>query len=259
MAEALELKAWTRARTGKGGARASRREGRIPGILYGDKSTPEIIDVDYRAITQQLHTGHFQSTIFILDFDGSQDARHPPPGAARSHSRLSHPCRFHARGRAFAGHRRGSGALPERSRLPRHQARRHLEHRAPRNSGPLPGRRHPRAFRCGSDRSRDRRQRAHLGDQAAGRREARPSPSAISPWRPSSAAPLRKLRLPPPLLPQSLALRKLPPLRPRPLQRKTRTRRRRRRRTSLLRLLAASVLSVGMRDEALCRPRQSGR
>ena len=72
MAEALELKAWTRARTGKGGARASRREGRIPGILYGDKSTPQIIDVDYRAITQQLHTGHFQSTIFMLDLDGKK-------------------------------------------------------------------------------------------------------------------------------------------------------------------------------------------
>ena len=72
MAEALELKAWTRARTGKGGARASRREGRIPGILYGDKSTPQIIDVDYKAITQQLHTGHFQSTIFMLDLDGKK-------------------------------------------------------------------------------------------------------------------------------------------------------------------------------------------
>jgi len=28
--------------------------------------------VDYRAITQQLHTGHFQSTIFILDLDGAK-------------------------------------------------------------------------------------------------------------------------------------------------------------------------------------------
>ncbi|MGC1181012.1 MAG: 50S ribosomal protein L25, partial [Methyloceanibacter sp.] len=35
MAEVVQLKAWTRARTGKGGARASRREGRIPGIVYG--------------------------------------------------------------------------------------------------------------------------------------------------------------------------------------------------------------------------------
>lgn len=72
MAEALELKAWTRARTGKGGARASRREGRIPGILYGDKATPQTIDVDYKAINTQLHTGHFQSTIFMLDLDGTK-------------------------------------------------------------------------------------------------------------------------------------------------------------------------------------------
>mgnify|MGYP006361173497 CR=1 FL=1 len=46
MAEALELKAWTRARTGKGGARASRREGCVPGVLYGDKATPLTIDAD---------------------------------------------------------------------------------------------------------------------------------------------------------------------------------------------------------------------
>ena len=72
MAEAIELKAWTRARSGKGGARAERREGRVPGILYGDKQTPEPISVDYRAINQQLHTGHFQSTIFVLDVDGKK-------------------------------------------------------------------------------------------------------------------------------------------------------------------------------------------
>ena len=61
MAEALELKAWTRARTGKGGARASRRDGCVPGILYGDKATPLTIDVDYKA-----------STIFMLDLDGAK-------------------------------------------------------------------------------------------------------------------------------------------------------------------------------------------
>jgi large subunit ribosomal protein L25 len=72
MAEAIELKAWARGRSGKGGARATRREGRIPGILYGDKQEPETIAVDYRAISQQMHTGHFQSTIFTLDVDGKK-------------------------------------------------------------------------------------------------------------------------------------------------------------------------------------------
>ena len=72
MAEALELKAWVRGRTGKGGARASRREGRIPGIVYGDKTDPQTVAVDYRAIVNQLHTGHFQSTIFMLDLEGTK-------------------------------------------------------------------------------------------------------------------------------------------------------------------------------------------
>ena len=66
MAEAIELKAWARARSGKGGARSTRREGRIPGILYGDKKEPETIAVDYRAISQQhLHNveAHFYRRI----------------------------------------------------------------------------------------------------------------------------------------------------------------------------------------------------
>jgi large subunit ribosomal protein L25 len=72
MAEAVELKAWPRARTGRGGAREVRRADRIPGILYGDTEAPQPIALDYRAISQQLHTGHFQSTIFTLDVDGKK-------------------------------------------------------------------------------------------------------------------------------------------------------------------------------------------
>jgi large subunit ribosomal protein L25 len=72
MAEAIELKAWARGRSGKGGARAERREGRVPGTLYGDKQNPQTISVDYRAINLQLHTGHFQSTIFVLDVEGKK-------------------------------------------------------------------------------------------------------------------------------------------------------------------------------------------
>ena len=72
MAEAIELKAWARGRSGKGGARAERRDGRIPGVVYGDKQQPQTISVDYRAVNQQLHTGHFQSTIFVLDVEGKK-------------------------------------------------------------------------------------------------------------------------------------------------------------------------------------------
>jgi large subunit ribosomal protein L25 len=72
MAETTELKAWARQRSGKGAARSARREGRIPGILYGDKHQPQSISVDYRAISQQLLTGHFQSTIFTLNVEGAK-------------------------------------------------------------------------------------------------------------------------------------------------------------------------------------------
>ena len=72
MAEAVELKAWSRGRTGKGGAREVRMQGRVPAILYGDKAEPENIAVDYKTVWQQLHTGHFQSTIYMLDIEGKK-------------------------------------------------------------------------------------------------------------------------------------------------------------------------------------------
>jgi len=72
MAEAIELKAWARQSAGKGGARQVRRDGRIPGIIYGDKQEPQNIALDIKAISKQLQTGHFQSTIFTLDVDGTK-------------------------------------------------------------------------------------------------------------------------------------------------------------------------------------------
>ena len=72
MAEAVELKAWARQRTGKGGARQIRRDGRIPGIVYGDKKEPQNIAVEPKEISKQLQTGHFQSTIYMLDVEGAK-------------------------------------------------------------------------------------------------------------------------------------------------------------------------------------------
>lgn len=72
MAEAIELKAWARARTGTGGARAERREGRIPGIVYGGKDAPQNIALETKELTKQIQKGHFQSNIYMLDMDGSK-------------------------------------------------------------------------------------------------------------------------------------------------------------------------------------------
>ncbi len=72
MAESLELKAWARETRGKGGARAVRREGRVPAIIYGEKNEPLPVAVEYNAIWKQLHTGHFQSTVYMLDLEGKK-------------------------------------------------------------------------------------------------------------------------------------------------------------------------------------------
>jgi large subunit ribosomal protein L25 len=72
MAEAIELKAWARQSSGKGRARQVRRDGRIPGILYGGRKEPQNIALDSKAISKQIQTGHFQSTIFTLDVEGTK-------------------------------------------------------------------------------------------------------------------------------------------------------------------------------------------
>ncbi len=72
MAEAIELKAWSRGRTGTGGARAIRREGRIPGIVYGGKDAPINISLETKEVSKQIKTGHFQSTVYMIDMDGTK-------------------------------------------------------------------------------------------------------------------------------------------------------------------------------------------
>ena len=72
MAEAIELKAWSRGRTGTGGARAVRREGRIPGIVYGGSDEPLNISLETKEVSKQIQTGHFQSTVYMLDMGGKK-------------------------------------------------------------------------------------------------------------------------------------------------------------------------------------------
>ena len=75
MAEAIELKAWARARSGKGGARSTRREGRIPGILYGDTlylSAKDGFIPDQGIVTPDLELQLRQSMRNLLD--GLQEA-----------------------------------------------------------------------------------------------------------------------------------------------------------------------------------------
>lgn len=72
MAQLSEIKASARAKSGQGGARAVRREGRIPAVLYGDGKTPQNLSLDTKEITLLVEKGKFLSTVFNLDVDGAK-------------------------------------------------------------------------------------------------------------------------------------------------------------------------------------------
>lgn len=54
MAQQATLQAATRSSTGKGAARTLRREGKVPGVIYGHDRTPEALVVDTTALNKML-------------------------------------------------------------------------------------------------------------------------------------------------------------------------------------------------------------
>ncbi|WP_421759218.1 50S ribosomal protein L25/general stress protein Ctc [Devosia sp.] len=67
---AKELKAQARSGVGKGAARALRREGLIPAVIYGDKKSPLPISISYNEAMKRIYAGGFLSHIITLDVDG---------------------------------------------------------------------------------------------------------------------------------------------------------------------------------------------
>jgi large subunit ribosomal protein L25 len=65
-----EIKATQRRQSGKGGARGIRREGDVPGIVYGGGKDPEAIALNERELALLVARGKFLSTVFELDLDG---------------------------------------------------------------------------------------------------------------------------------------------------------------------------------------------
>src|SRR5882672_9878706 len=72
MATIQQLKAMARPRDGKGAARAERRAGRVPGVIYGDDKDPITISVDHAELKQRIYAGRFLTTIYELDVDGTK-------------------------------------------------------------------------------------------------------------------------------------------------------------------------------------------
>jgi large subunit ribosomal protein L25 len=67
MAKVVSLKAVSRARSGKGAARAVRRRGQVPGIVYGDNKEPELVALNRRELMGHVGTGRFTATLVDLE------------------------------------------------------------------------------------------------------------------------------------------------------------------------------------------------
>src|SRR5262245_31558525 len=72
MATVREMKAMARPKAGKWAARAERRAGRVPGVIYGDQKDPLTISVDHAELKQRIYAGRFLTTIYELDVDGTK-------------------------------------------------------------------------------------------------------------------------------------------------------------------------------------------
>ena len=64
------LNVMPRERAGKGSARAARRAGLVPAVIYGNKEAPIMVTVAYKDLVKQINKGHFLNTIFELEGKG---------------------------------------------------------------------------------------------------------------------------------------------------------------------------------------------
>jgi large subunit ribosomal protein L25 len=70
-----DLHAEVRAGTGKGAARTARRNGMVPGVVYGGGTDPVALQIDFNKLLTRLRKGRFMSTLFNLKVEGHDDVR----------------------------------------------------------------------------------------------------------------------------------------------------------------------------------------
>ncbi len=70
--ETIELEAAPRDRVGKGAARQTRRAGRVPAVIYGDKKEPLTISLDDNEVWKLYLKGQFMARVFKLKVAGDE-------------------------------------------------------------------------------------------------------------------------------------------------------------------------------------------
>ena len=73
--EIPDLIAQERTGTGKGAARQARRDGMVPGIVFGGDVDPLPINIPFNVLFKKLKEGRFKSTLFNMKVEGHDDVR----------------------------------------------------------------------------------------------------------------------------------------------------------------------------------------
>jgi large subunit ribosomal protein L25 len=73
MAQHIALSAEVRSQVGKGAARATRRGGRVPAVIYGDHKDPLSISLDPREFNRELAKPGFFATLIDVSVDGGKN------------------------------------------------------------------------------------------------------------------------------------------------------------------------------------------
>lgn len=72
MSTHIKMQASLRDRAGKGNARATRREGKVPAVIYGDNKPPVLIAIDNLPVVKALHSGNLFTHLCDLEVDGQK-------------------------------------------------------------------------------------------------------------------------------------------------------------------------------------------
>ncbi|MGI3185487.1 50S ribosomal protein L25/general stress protein Ctc [Nioella aestuarii] len=73
--EIKDLVAEARTGTGKGAARQARRNGMVPGVVYGGGADPVAIQIPFNVLLKHLKAGRFLAQLFNLKVEGQEDVR----------------------------------------------------------------------------------------------------------------------------------------------------------------------------------------
>jgi large subunit ribosomal protein L25 len=70
MSKSIQIKAEQKTNTGKGVARAIRREGKVPAIIYGGKNNPLMVSLSTNEFLKEFKKGNIQAKLFEIELDG---------------------------------------------------------------------------------------------------------------------------------------------------------------------------------------------